>query len=295
MDNVTKILFRSKYRKIIDQRLFDVIEDNTPSNSLKELIFYHLGMGDTDIHPNYTLGHSKRFRAFLCLFSGEKNNKINQDVLLNLSISVELIHNATLIVDDIQDNDLKRCNKIALWKKFGISNAMNVAFYLSNLGQALFHKTATDNNLFDYSDLFLNVFGKVASGQQSDLDGCSIINSDFYEYTEMVAGKTSTLLFLSCLLGAFPYGVTKKNKKIVYEFCLYLGLLHQLNDDAEDENFQHLIKLNNHNEVLQKFLICRKKMKNIISNDMFFIISDGVVNRKITKQYFQYGEQQING
>lgn len=294
MDNVTKILFRSKYRKIIDQKLFDIITENTPSDSLKELIFYHLGIGETDIHPNYTLGHSKRFRAFLCFFSGEKNNSINQDVLLNLSISVELIHNATLIVDDIQDNDLKRCNKIALWGKNGISNAMNVAFFLSNLGQALFHKTATDNNLFDYSDLFLSVFGKVASGQQSDLDGCSINNSDFYEYTEMVVGKTSTLLFLSCLLGAFPYGATKKNKKIVYEFCLYLGLLHQLKDDAEDDDSKYLVKSKNYTDVMEKFLIRRKKMKSIISNNLFFTISDGVINRTMTKQHIEY-EDQING
>ena len=65
----------------------------------------------------------KRFRPILTHLSGRANN-IDSDALMNLSIAVELLHNFTLVHDDIMDNDTIRRGKPSTHIKFGEASAV---------------------------------------------------------------------------------------------------------------------------------------------------------------------------
>ena len=132
-----KELFFSKNRRLIDEEIKKVVNDNTTNQDIIDNILYHIKLTSDISEP--TLEHSKRLRSYLSLLFGSENGFSPQEIL-PLAITVELIHNSTLIVDDIQDNDDYRCGELALWKKIGIPNAINTAFYLSNIAQAYFHK-----------------------------------------------------------------------------------------------------------------------------------------------------------
>jgi len=237
-NEIIQDLFHSKKRKLIDSTLLKIIQENTDNDELKNNILYHLGLDNNTTIP--TLGHTKRLRPYLCLLFAEEMG-YDLKIVLPGAVSVELIHNATLIVDDIQDDDQIRCNKLALWKKTNIAEAMNVAFYLSTLSISYFHKKRIDLKLADYSDLFILHLNKLSSGQQIDIS----IDNKYYTntidnnqkvtvYEKMVDGKTGSLIFLSCILGASPHEINHDYMELLIDFCYNLARLHQLQDDLDD-------------------------------------------------------------
>lgn len=222
-------LFFSENRKLIDDEIKNVVRLYTTNNNIINNILYHIKLTSDVSKP--TLEHSKRLRSFLCLLFGNENNyKIEE--ILPLAITVELIHNSTLIVDDIQDNDSIRCGELALWKKIGLPKAMNVAFYLSNIAQAYFHKSKLDKNYYDYSNLILDSLDSLFNGQQIDLDYKG--KKTIQKYEEMAFGKTGALILLSITLGSMPYQFSKEKFILLKKFSENFACYYQIRDDLSD-------------------------------------------------------------
>ena len=95
----------------INEELYGVIQPDSP---LAPLYKYHLDLG------------GKRFRGILALLE-TSHRGVSLSWGLNWALACEWLHNATLIHDDIQDNDPLRRGKTSLWKKFGLPSAINVA------------------------------------------------------------------------------------------------------------------------------------------------------------------------
>ena len=222
-------LFFSENRKLIDDEIKNVIRLNTTNNEIINSILYHIKLSSDFSKP--TLEHSKRLRSFLCLLFGNENNYKTEEIL-PLAITVELIHNSTLIVDDIQDNDIIRCGELALWKKIGIKKAINVAFYLSNIAQAYFHKSKLDKKYYDYSDLILDSLDSLFNGQQIDLDNEG--EKTIQKYEEMAFGKTGALILLSITFGSMPFQFEKEKFIILKEFSKNFACYYQVRDDLMD-------------------------------------------------------------
>ena len=104
-------LFSSPIRKAVDQEIKRVIETQIENESLQTNLLYHFHL-DEEVKP--TLEFSKRLRAYLCyLFAQESAFPIEE--IVPLATTVELLHNSTLAVDDIQDNSEYRCGRVYLW------------------------------------------------------------------------------------------------------------------------------------------------------------------------------------
>ena len=226
--NTLEELFFSESRRRVDSALIKEIEETATSADLLNNCIYHMRL-DTEIDAP-SLDYSKRLRPYLCMLFGNENNH-DKEVMCSLATSIELVHNATLIVDDIQDNDDYRCGRKALWQLKGIPEAMNCAFFLASIGQSLYHKTQVSNKLHDYSDYFHKQFGLLISGQQKDLSRTAK-GSD--SYFDMVDGKTGSLLQLCCVLGAYPHGGNSLMISELEKFALSFSRIHQLNDDIDD-------------------------------------------------------------
>jgi geranylgeranyl pyrophosphate synthase len=228
--NILNELFLSKKRQLVDKELKRIADKYISNPQLRDNILYHLCL-DKNIVP--TLEHSKRLRAYFCLLFAEEGEHNIADIV-PLAVTVELLHNSTLIIDDIQDNGNIRCGKPALWKKEDLANALNASYFLGLFAQSYFYLQKQKYKYWDYSHLFVETTNKLISGQQSDIDAHSINNKSLYSYCEIAKGKTGALLNLCCHFGCMPYEYKQEFSYLLTEFTNLFSCAYQIFDDLND-------------------------------------------------------------
>jgi len=180
----------------------------------------------------YTLMKSgKRLRPMLCLlacdlFGGDTNKAMYP------ALALETFHNFTLIHDDIMDNAPVRRGKPTVYKKWGSSQAI-----LS--GDVMFAKAVelalkSPVNPAEEARLIAKVSIEVCEGQQYDLDFESRNDVSVDEYLEMIRLKTAVLLATALDAGAVCANTSDKNRQLIYDFGINIGLAFQLQDDLLD-------------------------------------------------------------
>jgi len=96
------------------------LSELSPGSDLHRAITYHQAVPGSEA------------RAKLCIYAGNALG-ISDEATIGLAAAVETLHNASLIQDDLQDNDATRRGRAAVWKKFGRDVAINVTdLLLSN-------------------------------------------------------------------------------------------------------------------------------------------------------------------
>ena len=185
---------------------------------------------------HYLKSGGKRLRPIMVIKSCEMF-KGNQHDALPAASAVELIHNFSLVHDDIMDNDDMRHGIPTVHKIFGLPLAI-----LS--GDILFSKafqilsTTNINSIKDSS--LLSMIRKLSSacvdiceGQYKDIQfshGLNFPSED--EYIEMISKKTAALFKVSCSLGALcSRNATDKDVDNMSEFGQNSGIAFQLIDD----------------------------------------------------------------
>lgn len=226
MDIVSELFF-SNFRAEVDKALKSKIKSTATNTELYQSCIYHLRLDDDIISP--TLEYSKRIRPYFCMLIGSENG-YNMDMICALASSIELIHNASLIVDDIQDNDTFRCGREALWSLIGIPKAASCAYFLEGIGQQLFHDTMRRYSLYDYTSYFYEQMIALVNGQHDDL--CEA-KQGIESYLSMVDGKTGALLRLSFILGATPHDYDANKVLVIENLANSFARIHQLNDDID--------------------------------------------------------------
>lgn len=228
--NVTEDLFLSRKRKLTDATLREIFQNYASDIELRDNLLYHCGLED-NVQP--TLAHSKRLRAYLCLSLAEEKG-FDIEIITPLACVVELIHNATLIVDDIQDNGIIRCGKTALWKKVGIPKAMNAAFFLAQLSLAYYNLKCKENQYFNYSEHIIKILDNLVSSQQLDIEEKKEMTLPLFE--KIAIGKTGALLRLSFLFGLMPFKFEEDKWDEIQEFINHFSCAYQALDDLADIN-----------------------------------------------------------
>jgi geranylgeranyl diphosphate synthase type I len=199
-------------------------------NSLYHMLTYHLGWSGEN---RSSISQGKRIRPLLVLLSNAAVEGYWENVV-PAAASIELIHNFSLIHDDIEDKSLERRGRKTLWAIHGIPLAINA-------GDALFSLSfiAITRLLNDYpADLCLKAFSLISNaclaltmGQHLDI---SFENSDkvsVENYIEMIRGKTAALLATSMELGALLSGINKEKQALYHQTGENIGLAFQVYDD----------------------------------------------------------------
>lgn len=157
----------------------------------------------------------------------------NSDDAACAAAAVELLHNFTLVHDDIMDNDETRRGKPAVHVKWDVNTAILAGDGL--LGFA-FQKLLQSpvSNRAELADCFTEAMIIICEGQ--GLDKMFEQNSSItdIQYLDMIERKTAALIRLSCQLGALIAGADKKEEKLLYDFGHNLGMGFQLQDDILD-------------------------------------------------------------
>ena len=182
-------------------------------------------------------GEGKRFRPILVHLSG-KAYKTDPDIIMKVSLAVELLHCFTLIHDDIMDSDNLRRNMPTLHHQFDISSAILAGDGMFTISQLVLNgiENKPDSLMKIYNETVLEICeGQALDKHFEDLDDISI---DMY--TEMVEKKTGALLGACFYLPAVISGKLNDEIKKIKYIGRQLGIAFQIQDDLfeifEDEN-----------------------------------------------------------
>ena len=180
-------------------------------------------------------GGGKRLRAMLPVLVGEAVGKGHEGHYV-LGACIEIIHNFTLVHDDIMDQDPVRRGLKAVHVEFDDSTAINAGDAMLALS---FEMLADSDHIGgDQLRLLVKNIGemvrRVAEGQQEDFEFESRDFVSEEDYLVMIEGKTSAMFQMCAKTGAIISGAEEEMVDIMSEWGLMLGLCFQIMDDVID-------------------------------------------------------------
>jgi geranylgeranyl diphosphate synthase type I len=198
------------------------------SPELRRVASYHFGFADADGHRIESRG-GKAVRPALALLSAEAGGLPPEDGVPG-AVSVELIHNFSLLHDDVMDQDRERRHRPTVWALFGVGTAIIVGDALQTLAeQVLLEQPGPEPVLAARS--LADATARMITGQAQDLAFESQVDVTFQDCIAMEAGKTGALLSCASSIGAILAGAEQPVVESLAAFGLHLGLAFQAIDD----------------------------------------------------------------
>ena len=204
--------------------------DNPRTKSFHEMLTYHMGWTGEGAGPEAT---GKRIRPLLVLLSTAACEADWQSAL-PAAAAVELVHNFSLVHDDIQDNSDKRRGRPTTWVKWGAPMAINAGdalFVISNQAIIDLKQSYSAEVVVRAAEILHNTCLDLTRGQFLDMSHEERPDLGVDDYWPMVAGKTAALLSACCHIGALLGGADELTQEAYRSFGHYLGLAFQVQDD----------------------------------------------------------------
>ncbi len=215
----TAVLTDPALREAVDRLAADLA---TPAR-------YHFGWVDHQGHPDPNSRPGKGVRPTLALLSAEAVGAA-PEVALPGAVAVELVHNFSLVHDDIVDDDHQRRHRPTLWKVFGVGDAVIVGDALMGLALQLLLEESTSVAARAAADLTRATMDMIA-GQYMDMSFHARPRVTVEECWEMVSLKTGALLAHASAVGAILAGAPHPVVEALRCFGSQLGLAFQAQDD----------------------------------------------------------------
>lgn len=209
--------------------LKELVLARTPDSlpGLHEMVSYHFGWNDSSSKTG------KRLRPMLLLTSSHLFGKEPLD-LMPAAVAMEVLHNYTLIHDDIEDQGETRHGRECLWRRYGLAQALNVGDYLSSMAHDIFYEVESGVKPSDFAraySVFRQASLDVIRGQYLDMLFENEKNVSVDEYLEMIRLKTSRLISASIRIGALLSGVDEETDGLLDKIGEHAGLAFQIQDD----------------------------------------------------------------
>jgi len=180
------------------------------------------------------LAGGKRLRPCISMVACEavKGDVIN---VMPLAIGLELVHNFTLVHDDIMDQSKLRRNIPAVHIKYGMPTAIIAGDLLFTKAFESMHNISGDLSIFKNVEYgLIDCVRLISEGQQLDIEfeDRKIVAED--EYLDMILKKTAVLFMYSAEAGAILGGGSREQINALNEYGKSLGLAFQIQDDYLD-------------------------------------------------------------
>ena len=219
-------------RPAVEQQLQDFLTRALPAETpeVREMLAYHMGWEGEGAGPEV---QGKRIRPMLVLLAAEAAGGCWQDAL-PAAAAVELLHNFSLIHDDIQDNSPLRHGRPTVWKKWGVAQAINagdVMFTLSFLSILDLTPKLPPAAVLEASRILQQTCLRLTQGQYLDISYEKSMELPMDAYWPMIGGKTSALLSCCAELGALCASAPEVNRDAFRRYGYSLGLAFQVLDD----------------------------------------------------------------
>jgi geranylgeranyl diphosphate synthase type I len=190
----------------------------------------HMGWTGEGAGPEAT---GKRIRPLLLLLSTAACGA-DWQTALPAAAAVELVHNFSLVHDDIQDNSDKRRGRPTIWIKWGMPMAINVGdalFVMSNQAILDLKTKYPAETVVHAAEILHNTCLDLTRGQFLDISYEARTDLSVDDYWPMIGGKTAALLSACCHVGALLGGADDIKQEAYRSFGHYLGLAFQVQDD----------------------------------------------------------------
>lgn len=219
---------RPALREELELAIAPSADHGTPE--LQLIITYQLGWTGENAGPK---AEGKQIRPLLVLLACEAAGGDWKNAL-PAAAAVELIHNFSLIHDDIEDNGEMRRGRPAVWKIWGEAQAINTGdamFALANSSLLNIENTTSQEAALLAGKYFHKACLRLTQGQHLDIAFENMDQVELESYWQMVGGKTAALLAFSLEVGALCAGVSTETRERYRDFGHYLGLAFQAQDD----------------------------------------------------------------
>jgi geranylgeranyl diphosphate synthase type I len=210
---------------------------------------YHFGWVDRDFKPITGGNSGKKLRPVMALLSYQGALEILQagsaeeadlDPALPLAAALEMIHNYSLIHDDIEDGDRTRHGRETLWSVWGMPKAINAGDCLDMLAfRSLFRsldKGVPAERVIEVARIVTETSVKLTLGQHADMSFEDNLDVTPEMYLKMIGGKSAALISCSTYSGALIAldPVEPANRERLENFARFgeqIGLGFQIRDD----------------------------------------------------------------
>ncbi len=220
-----------KYRSPIDTTLKSSLPTDDPD--LGNKLRYHMGWIDQE--GKDTQGNSgKALRPTLCLFACQALSGDYQSAL-PAAAAIELVHNFSLIHDDIQDGDKERRHQPTLWWIWGKSRAFQAGVAMRIMASTalvrLVNGIVSPSRLLKANQILDQRCLQMIEGQYLDICFESRVDITVDDYLDMISRKTGALIGCSLELGALYGGASDASIDCLHSCGYKLGLAFQIRDD----------------------------------------------------------------
>lgn len=202
---------------------------------LGEMARYHLGWTEDTFGDERSRG--KMFRPLVAIHAASAVGGIDGGrKAVPLAAAIELLHNFTLVHDDIQDNSPVRRHRPTVWSNWGIPQAINAGdalFAAAHIALTMAVEAGVSSEVvvallrgFDATTI------EIVSGQVLDLQFETRQDVQPDEYIAMITGKTARIVEFAAGGGAWIAGAAPDVSSAFAEFGLALGIGFQVQDDV---------------------------------------------------------------
>ena len=210
--NIAEVI--PKYRDEINNGLYDI---------------YPVGPLSLTKPIGYVLrGGGKRLRPLLTIFSAEVCGG-SKDAVLSAALAVEVLHNFTLVHDDIMDQDHIRHGQETVHHKWDDGIAILTGDAMLSLALDLLNQSPLAQQ--SQMKIFIEGLLAVCEGQALDkeFETQNLVSLD--EYIRMIDLKTGHMVGLAAELGAISAGADQKVREVVRDYGRLVGRAFQIQDD----------------------------------------------------------------
>ena len=179
---------------------------------------------------NYVIeAGGKRIRPAVCILAYYASGGKDPKRAIEIGAAFEIIHNATLVHDDINDQGELRRGRKALYKEYSISKSIIVGDFMFAMGFRLIGATAPE-----IVDFIVEASAAMSSGEfiQKKFENKSTVTEE--DYFEIIEGKTASLISSAAKSGAFLADMEPDFIEALGEYAMGLGKAFQIIDDTLD-------------------------------------------------------------
>lgn len=171
----------------------------------------------------------KRLRPMLALAAATRGERTASREDLLGSVSVELVHLASLYHDDVIDEATMRRGTDSVNARFGNLMAIVGGDYLLARSAEIAASLGTE-----VAGLLATTLGLLCKGQVAEVKTAFSVERTVEQYLEAITGKTAALMACSCRVGALTGGAPRPEVEALTEFGRNFGMVFQLRDDVLD-------------------------------------------------------------
>lgn len=189
---------------------------------LGEAANYHISTGGKRFRPLFSL-------AIMAAMNADRRSA------QQLASAVELLHNASLVHDDLQDRDVLRRGRQTVWRRYGTEMAVNLGdLFISSTYSALARIGGNRNRLAQVVALFAESTRQIIAGQSEEIRLTRQIATQPHSYLRIAQAKSGVLMSLPVVSAMTLIGSDSETITNARQAMESLGVAYQIQDDLSD-------------------------------------------------------------